>query len=119
MINFLNKNFICCKHALRCHPGKTHSMEISASAYDSILKVSRTVADLAASDDSEVEHLAEAIHYTSLDREGWLNLKMYQFENLKMGKHHRLKTAIFLRTTAMRKDVASKEVVQFSVKLRS
>ena len=49
------------------------TMGLSARAYDKILRIARTIADLDESDNIELEHVTEAVQYRSLDRKFWNN----------------------------------------------
>jgi magnesium chelatase family protein len=58
-----------CRTMLR---NSVEEMGLSARAHDKILRVSRTIADVAGDEDINETHLAEAINYRNLDRDLWV-----------------------------------------------
>lgn len=64
-----------CEISAACHAMLKHAMEdlhLSARAHDRVLKVARTIADLADSESIAEDHLLEALQYRSLDRSVWM-----------------------------------------------
>ncbi|MGB4770248.1 MAG: YifB family Mg chelatase-like AAA ATPase [Chitinophagaceae bacterium] len=68
----LHQHAELCKASTNLLRTAMEKLRLSTRAHDRILKVSRTIADLADSEKLKPEHIAEAIQYRSLDRERWM-----------------------------------------------
>ena len=67
----LSRHSMLADDSLQCLKQAMERLNLSARAYDRILKVARTIADLDGSADIQLPHIAEAITYRSLDRADW------------------------------------------------
>ena len=70
--NHIRKYCQLSKASLQLLKTAMEKLQLSARAYDRILKVARTIADLEGKKELADHHIAEAIQYRSLDREGWI-----------------------------------------------
>lgn len=70
--SLLRKHCVLEKDSVQLLEMAMTKLNFSGRAYDRILKVARTIADLEASETLKTHHIAEAIKYRNLDREGWL-----------------------------------------------
>jgi len=71
MSSSMQRNFVSLMSRVQVAQTAMDIRGLSARAYDRILKVARTIADLGESENITAEHISEAINYRNLDREGW------------------------------------------------
>ena len=71
--SLLQKYCVLDDHSMERLRMAMRNFNLSARAYDRILKVARTIADLEGSPNIQIQHVAEAIGYRNLDRSDWMD----------------------------------------------